>query len=269
MHAAGVGQIEVTRAAGRSRVTRAYATSPLRLLTPRNHGDAAWIYAASYGGGLLGGDRVQLSVKVADGARAFLSTQASTKIYRSDRPADFALTATVGPSAHLVVWPDPVVCFAGSSYRQRQQFDVDGTGVLVLVDWMTSGRRGSGERWRFTRYDSRLTIRTDDRLVLLDALSLDAGDGDLRLRMGRFDVVAAAAIVGTAVREEIDGILTRISAIPFERSPDMLLSVAPLANRGCLMRVAGRSVQDVARVLGHNLAFVSALLGDDPWARKW
>src|SRR5688572_3469687 len=87
VHAPGVGQIEVTRAAGRSRVTRAYATSPLRLLTPRNHGDAAWIYAASYGGGLLGGDRVQLSVQVANGARAFLSTQASTKIYRSDRPA--------------------------------------------------------------------------------------------------------------------------------------------------------------------------------------
>ncbi len=269
MHGAGVGHIEVTRSAGRSLVTRAYATSPLRLLTPRNHGDAAWIYAASYGGGLLGGDRVAMSVRVEGGARAFLSTQASTKIYRSDRPAALELSATIGPSAQLVVWPDPVVCFAGSSYRQRQQFDVDGTGGLVLVDWMTSGRRGSGERWRFTRYDSRLTIRVDGRLVLLDALALDAGDGDLRSRMGRFDVVGAAAIVGAAVRGPIDEILTRISAIPFERSPDLLLSVAPLANMGCIVRVAGRSVQDVARVLGHNLAFVSALLGDDPWARKW
>ena len=267
--APGTGQIEVTRSAGRSIVARAYATSPLRLLTPRNHGDAAWIYAASYGGGLLGGDRVAMSVRVESGACAFLSTQASTKIYRSDRPAALELSATIGPSAQLVVWPDPVVCFAGSSYRQRQQFDVDGTGGLVLVDWMTSGRRGSGERWRFTRYDSRLTIRVDGRLVLLDALALDAGDGDLRSRMGRFDVVGAAALVGAAVRGPIDEILTRISAIPFERRPDLLLSVAPLANMGCIVRVAGRSVQDVARVLGHNLAFVSALLGDDPWARKW
>ena len=113
MHGAGVGHIEVARAAGRSRVTRVYATSPLRLLTPRNHGDAAWIYAASYGGGLLGGDRVAMSVRVEGGARAFLSTQASTKIYRSDRPAALELSATIGPSAQLVVWPDPVVCFAG------------------------------------------------------------------------------------------------------------------------------------------------------------
>ena len=31
---------------------------PLRLLTPANHGHAAWVYTSSYGGGLVDGDRV-------------------------------------------------------------------------------------------------------------------------------------------------------------------------------------------------------------------
>src|SRR5687768_4572798 len=79
----GRGRLRVVRAGGRSVVTRAYATSPLRLLTPANHGSAAWIYTSSYGGGFVDGDRVELDVEVAEGAAAFVSTQAATKVYRS------------------------------------------------------------------------------------------------------------------------------------------------------------------------------------------
>ena len=45
-------------------LTRASATSPLKLLNPRNAGASAWVYAATYGGGLVGGDSLSMRVEV-------------------------------------------------------------------------------------------------------------------------------------------------------------------------------------------------------------
>jgi hypothetical protein len=38
---------------------------------------------------------------------------------------------------------------------------------------------------------------------------------------------------------------------------------------GCLLRIAGRSVEQVGQALREYLAIVPSMLGDNPWARKW
>jgi hypothetical protein len=38
---------------------------------------------------------------------------------------------------------------------------------------------------------------------------------------------------------------------------------------GCVVRMAGVSVEEVGARLRALLACVPSLLGDDPWARKW
>ena len=280
--APGTGLLEIVRTGDGSVVSRAYATSPLRLLTPRAHRPSAWIYTSSYGGGLVGGDALRLSIDVGRGARAFVSSQSSSKIYRSERGSSLTVDARVGAGAHLVMWPDPVVCFAKSAYRQHQRFDVDRDGVLVLVDWMTSGRRASGERWQFSRYESGTIVRLAGQLVVRDSVALCAADGELARRMGRFDVLCTVAVVGGELREHIDTILAAAAAVPLQRRSDVLIAAAPIrepasrdpANReltpaGCLLRIAGPSVERVAAVLHPHLSFVPCLLGDDPWARKW
>ena len=269
MSAAGTGFLQVVKRGGRSVVCRAFAASPLKLLTPRNHGVAAWVYAASYGGGLVGGDAIRLSVDVAPGAMAFLSTQSSTKAYRSDRGTSAHLDALVGDAGLLVVAPDPVVCFAGSSYRQSQQFDVSGTGSFVQVDWLASGRRAAGERWAFDRYSSRTIVRVDGRLILYDGLSLDSTDGDVSLRIGRFDVLAMVLIVGASLSAAADAVLTEINALPVVRCPDTLASASRISATGIVVRIAGRSVEQVGGLVRTHLRFLPARLGDDPWSRKW
>ena len=73
----------VERVGERSEVTRVLSQSPLRVLTPRNHGDAAWLFLSSLGGGFVGGDALSLDVRVGDGACCWLSSQASSKAYRA------------------------------------------------------------------------------------------------------------------------------------------------------------------------------------------
>jgi urease accessory protein len=268
------GVVAVTRGPRGSTVTRAYAESPLKWLTPATRGEAAWVFASSYGGGLVGGDHLDVEVDVEAGAAAFLSTQASTKVYRSAAGASTRLSARVAGGGLLVSLPDPVVCFASSDYRQAQMFAIDASAGLVALDWMTSGRRGSGERWLFDRYASTTSLRVGGRLVLHDAVRLSATGGDLVSRAGRIDVLAVFIVAGERLAAEAAGVVAAVSAMRVERRAAVVLSAAPLpglalAPPGCVVRIAGEHVEVVRGVLRRLLDFVPGLLGDDPWARKW
>jgi urease accessory protein len=267
--APGSGLVRVVRDRSRSVATRVFATSPLKLLTPGNQGDAAWVYTSTYGGGLVDGDAVRVAIDVGPGAEALLSTQAATKIYRSPRGTTAAIDAVVREGGLLVVVPDPVVCYAGSTYAQTQRFTLSRGAGLVQLDWLSSGRRAFGERWAFDRYRTQTTIVYDGRLVVYDALSLDAADGDLPTRMGRFEVIGVIAIVGPGLRAEADRVVAAAAAAPVNRRADLLWSASPIGGIGSLVRIAGVSVEAVGRAVRECLQFVPALLGDDPWRRKW
>jgi urease accessory protein len=267
--AAGRGVLRIVRSGARSVADRVYATSPLRLLTPRNHGHAAWIYASSYGGGLVDGDRIVLEIDVAPGAAAMIATQASTKVYRSPRGTGAATHAQVGDEALLVVAPDPVVCFAGARYRQAQQIDLSAGGALVLVDWVTSGRHTRGERWAFDEYRSELAVRIGARPIVHDTIALRASDGDLGRRLGRFNVLATVLVAGAPLRAHGTSIVAHASDTPVVRRAEQLVSATALGDAACLLRIAGTSFEQVTQTVRGYLAFLPALLGDSPWDRKW
>ena len=59
---------------------------------------------------MVAGDQTRLKLHVACGARCFVGTQASTKIYRNPRrlPCSHATQATLDADSLLVFAPDPV-----------------------------------------------------------------------------------------------------------------------------------------------------------------
>src|SRR4051812_42319094 len=141
------GRLSFERAGASTVLRDAYAESPLRLLTPRNHGRAAWAYTSTLGGGFVDGDRVRLRIAVGEGAQAFVSSQGATRIYRSPRGCESEVRAEVASGGALVLMPDPLACFAGARYRQRTELELaDGASVLVW-DVLSAGR--CGERWAF------------------------------------------------------------------------------------------------------------------------
>lgn len=256
----GTGRLRCTNVNGGTRVTRAFAVSPLKFLNPKLPGQAAWVYTATYGGGLVDGDAIDLDVEVDEGAHAVVTTQASTKVYRSTRESSQRLHARVGRNALLVVAPDPVVCFAGARYRQEQTFDLDASASLVFVDWITAGRHRSGERWAFARYASRLAIRRARHLVVYDAVVLDPADGPVDERMGRFNCLATAVFTGPRAHR---------AALASPRTEGLLTSAAPLSDDGTIVKLAAESAQDAAEVLSRMIEVIHGEVGSDPWAGKW
>jgi urease accessory protein len=266
---AGTGRLRFTRVADRTVATRAFAASPLKLLQPRNGGHAAWVYASTYGGGLVDGDRLSLDIDVGAGAAAVVSTQASTKIYRSPAGTTNTLTARVGDGGLLAVLPDPVVCFAGASCRQAQTIDLAPDAALVFVDWITSGRRALGERWKFDNYEGRVFIRRDGRPIVYDALVLKQEDGDLAARLGRFNAIALVTVLGPTLVRHAEDIVSAVAGLPVAKRADTLQTASFVGDGGCVFRAAGVSVESVGHVIRQRLAFLPRVLGDDPWTRKW
>ncbi len=251
-----------------STVTSAVASNPMKLLTPVARGKSVWAYTSSFGGGLVAGDRTELRVEVNPGARCFLGTQSSTKVYRNPAalPCEHTTHATVADDALLVFAPEPVQAFADSHYTQRQEFHLAPQGGLVLLDWFCSGRAACGERWAFKHFESRNDIFIGGERTLVDPIRLNSDA--LAARMGRFNCLATLLLVGASLKNISDALLQQIAARPVEKRAAVTCSASPVTG-GVLLRVAGEETATVREELSNHLAFLREILGDDPWARKW
>lgn len=268
---ASAAHLEVRFVGERSVTTRSHATAPLKLLTPRRRGGAAWIYLSTFGGGLVAGDRVQLYADIHPGAVAVLTTQAATKVFhqQAGQGAEQSLQATVAPGATLVVAPDPLTCFADAAYEQRQTFDLVGDASLVLLDWVTCGRAARGERWTFDRYDSRNRIRQDGQEIVFDRLRLDAAlhpPADA-FAAGPFDVLATLYLVGPRAQAGVQETASWIAGLNDDEPGRLQASFSP-HTWGGVLRVMGVRTQRVSTVLRQRLDFLETLLGMGVWSRR-
>ena len=270
----GCGALEFTRIADRTVVTRAWANSPLKLLCPRAAADCAWMFASTYGGGLLAGDEIALQAVVGERCKCLLGTQSATKIYRS--PDGLAARQTLSLSLEAgsicVIAPHPVTCFAASRYIQRQRIELAADASLVLIDWLTSGRHAAGERWAFEEYDSRTDVFVEGRHRFRDAMRLSADDGPIAAphRTGGFNCFAYALLLGPAFAQAAEKGVRQIEQEPIIVDPmaPLLFSASPVSN-GALFRAAGTGSEIVGSWLKKKLSCVSRILGSDAWSRMF
>ncbi len=87
--------------------------------------------------------------------------------------------------------------------------------------------------------------------------------------MGRFNVFLTAIITGPLVTVAAAGLLTRTSQLAVEPNANLVVSGIALRDGGALLRMAGVDVEQLRRALVEHLAFLSPLVGDDLWSRKW
>jgi urease accessory protein len=263
----GRGAVAVERSGSRTVVSRALATSPLRLLMPNNHGHGAWVYLSTFGGGLVDGDHIDLRVRVDRSATLFLGTQASTKVYRSPRGCSQRMVVDAADGCTVAIAPEPVVCFDGARYEQSTHVSLGPDASLLLLDGYTSGRRARGERWAMGLYSSRTTIERGGRTALVDATRLDPTHGAIARRMGCFDVLLTLTAMGPRSASVREAMLTpRPAPAPGDLA---VYAASPIGTDGAIARVAARSFESASLALRPSFTELTRLLGDDPFARKW
>ncbi|WP_394838245.1 urease accessory protein UreD [Pendulispora rubella] len=260
---AGRGRVVAAFRGGKNVLERAYAESPLRLLLPKvpyvTGATAAWVCVTSLGGGLVRGDALRLDVDVDEGSTLLLTTQASTKAYRGGTRQ--VLHARV--EGTLVALPDPVACFAGSTYESEVAVTLGPSATLVLVDAFTSGRAAYGERWAFERLASRIHVDRGEPL-LRDATVLDARHGSIAARFGRVDAYATLVALGARAADVMAAMLA-----PGRTAKNVLYAPSKLAcGDGVVARVAAERTEDVLREIRYRLGNIAEICGVDPYASR-
>ncbi|KAH7928475.1 UreD-domain-containing protein [Leucogyrophana mollusca] len=277
---------------------------PLKLLSPHvtNAVAVAIVYMMSYGGGLVGGDCVKLSVDVGKGTKLVLLTQGSTKVFKT-RPGKRAsapsavtlpgsittqkLDVTLAPQSALFLLPDPVTCFRSASYVQVQKFHLLEDASIIVLDWVSSGRKSLGEEWAFTRYYSINEVFVDTRRVARDVLLLeepDSHDSDLQQpgsasprmlkdRLAPYSCYAMLILYGPLTRGVVAEMSRKYQEISVYKtiSPERLLwSLSHIDDsKGAVVRVAGIETEDVKSWLRSALRGLEDIVGNDVYCKAF
>ncbi|KAL9575960.1 MAG: hypothetical protein Q9212_007519, partial [Teloschistes hypoglaucus] len=93
--------------------------TPKSPIPPQRPSNVPLLFLLTYGGGLVSGDHISLSLLLAPSTRLTTVTQGSTKIFRPAHPSSTALTrqdltAKIAANAALCLMPDPCQPFAQS-----------------------------------------------------------------------------------------------------------------------------------------------------------
>ncbi|KAL4934798.1 hypothetical protein BDV06DRAFT_235142 [Aspergillus oleicola] len=135
------------------------------------------LYLLTYGGGLLPGDQIDVSLTLEPRTRLVLTTpQGSTKIFKTETSPGRTLSdqsrqtldVRIGQEAALCYLPDPSAPFKDSRYEQIQTFTVENTAnassrsSLCVLDWVTQGRTSRGENWDFHFWKGKNEIWLDN-----------------------------------------------------------------------------------------------------------
>lgn len=204
---------------------------PLKLISPDAKLDqkSVLVFLLSYGGGLVGGDRVNLTISVLPGSRLSIVTQGHTKVFKPLSPGVVTsqkLHVEISDGAGLCLLPDPVQPFEDSNYEQVQIFKLAGNASLCLLDWVTQGRFARGEDWDLHRWIGRNEVwisgrvaDTQDRLLVRDAVILEGSTqksrpGSLRDTMHGNAVFGTLILRGPLTKSLGEFFLSEFAALP-------------------------------------------------------
>jgi len=318
---AGHGRIACASHASSVVFTELSATYPLKLLSPKLVRDAvAIVYVLSYGGGLVNGDHIKLDVNVKDGCRLLLLSQVgyrvptqlpimltssihegSTKVFktrRGDRPSTrlgqpahtaqnvttSVIEATVAPGSALFLLPDPVTCFRAASYSQTQRIILSSGASLVLLDWVTSGRKSLGEEWVFSRYHSLNEVFLDGHCIARDIMLLEAPpqvevptvqcqglSRTLKERLKPYSCYATLIFAGPLVQDivtHLDKLYRSTTVFKATSPPRMTWALSPISEgKGHILRAAGVETEDVKNWLCESLRGFEDIVGVDTYPK--
>ncbi|KAI1101964.1 UreD-domain-containing protein [Jackrogersella minutella] len=204
---------------------------PLKLISPDSAAEqgSVLVFLLSYGGGLVGGDQINLSIDIRPRARLSIVTQGHTKIFRPttlDIVTRQNLNVQIKDRAALCLLPDPVQPFESSVYEQVQVFKLTSGASLCLLDWVTQGRTACGENWSFGRWIGCNEIwstsdapTSKDRLLVRDTVILNSknrphGSPSLRESMYGHAVIGTLILRGPMTKSIGEFFLSEFGAMP-------------------------------------------------------
>jgi urease accessory protein len=202
------GQLDLTFAArsGGTHLIAVQNQAPLKVQRPFTNPDgSAQVVMLHTAGGMVGGDRLSISLDLQSNAQALVTTAAAAKIYRSTGAlAQQQVAIQLAPGACLEWLPQETIVFDQAQYQQDLRVDL-GAGAQWLGWEVTRfGRSARGERFTSGSWRSRTEVWQGGQPLWIDRQWLPASEllWDSPHGLGGMPIVGTLAWVGQAVSPE-------------------------------------------------------------------
>jgi urease accessory protein len=215
------------------------------------------------GGGVAGGDRLDLSFVAGAGGQVTIAAQAAERFYRAlavDAPSRVRTRLTVQAEAALEWLPQETILFDRCALDRRLEVDLAADARFLGVETVVFGRAAMGERVRQGWLRDLIRVRLGGELLLHDAIRLD---GDIDASMQRAAVAGGASVVATMVYvapdagEKLDAVRLALESAE---------AGASVWNGMLVVRILGA---DSASVRGAVIAALGVLRESRPLPRVW
>ncbi len=147
------------------------------------------------GGGMAGGDALNVDISLDSHAKAVVSTQSAEKIYRAQNEASSAsIQLSLAEQSQLAWLPQETLLYSGAKLHRCFRADMASNAILSLFEGVIFGRGAMGEQITEGSFRDSWRIRRGARLVFADEIALD---GHMADRLNRPAIGAGARAVAT------------------------------------------------------------------------
>lgn len=255
----GLLQLAVAERNGKTVPKQVYFEGAFKVMRPIYHSSSgqACYYLLNPGGGYLDGDRYKMTVTAERNARLTLTTQSSTKVYKTPRSHVYQeATFYLHEGSYLEYLPDSLIAYQQARFTQKTVIRMDSTATVFYTDILTPGWSPDGQDFSYEQLRLLTEIYVDDELVVFDHLKLQPAHHDLEA----LGLMEGYTHVGTilAVRNDVTpDLINRLHEEVTKSVDDCQIGISRLPRGGFTVRILANRTQTVERVIGKCHHFVS------------
>ena len=213
---------------------------PLRVQKPfYPEQDVCHAYVLHPPGGVVGGDELNIEIKLTDKAHALITTPASAKFYHSNQRIALQLQQLdVGDGAVLEWLPQDTILFSGCRAKSQTRINLQTDARFIGWEIVCLGRPASGEHYVQGFFRQSFELTRDGKPLLIERARLEGDSPVLHAGWGMANyTVMGLMVVSNANKQMLE--LVR------QQNPELDQACA------CLHSVTLIGELLVCRVLGH------------------
>ncbi|MEH7122389.1 urease accessory protein UreD [Bacillus sp. JJ1773] len=249
----GVLSLDLEDRHGKTVAKNVYFQGAFKVMRPVYHDDSGQVcyYLLNPGGGYLDGDRYRMKISIDEGAKATLTTQSATKVYKT--PNDYAYQETeisLKKGSYLEYLPDPLIAYQHARYKQKTVIHMEKGATFLYTDILTPGWSPNGEKFTYNSIQLMTEIYLDDQLGVFDHIKLTPAQQKLTELgfMEGYTHLGSMIVIGD---QTDSGLLDEIYETINMEELNIKFGISKLEVPGFSVRVLANSTQVIERIFAN------------------
>ena len=207
-------------------------------------------YLIQLGGGYIEGEYYENNIKLEKGSEAILTTQASSKIYKSENgiPSKQYTNLYLEKDSKLEFINDSVILYKDAVYEQSTDIYLEDGSTLIYSDGITSGWSPDGKLFQYKSARIRTNLYLEEELIYLDNLKITPSEYEVQSFgiLEGYKNFGTMLVIDKRVNKEL---IKKLREETKDLNLDVKFGISLLEKNGFIIRVLGNLTQDIQRVI--------------------